>query len=86
MNYESMCSKITRVVSRNRKMDAMLKEIDMSIAKLDVWAETVVHCLMEQKKREAHCQEKCADTYGTMVDTATKKLVDNVRKFAKHWA
>lgn len=46
---------------------------------------TVVHCLLEKKKRGRHRQEEYSDTYEGMADTVTKQLISSVREVVKHW-
>lgn len=57
-----------------------------SIDGLASWVATVVSCLLKKKEREGHHQEEYSDTYGRMVETATKEVVRNVREFEKYWS
>lgn len=41
-------------------------------------------CLIETKKRDGHGENKYADTYSRMVESATRQLTDGVMKFVKH--
>lgn len=51
----------------------------------DTWAGTVLRCLVEKEERLRHCQIEYADTYWRMLETATKKSVENVRSLVNDW-
>lgn len=53
----------------------------VSISKLNGWVVTMVHCLVEKRKRGGHHQKEHADKYGRMLDTTTKQLVGSLRNF-----
>lgn len=58
----------------------------MSIARLDAWVATVVLCLVEREKRGGQRQKEYADTFGRMLETATKQVIGNIGEFVKHWS
>lgn len=56
----------------------------LSIARLDIWVPSVVHCLRKRKKGGRHRQKNYSDAYKGKVDTAIKKLLENETKFVKY--
>lgn len=57
-----------------RKHGSYVQKKILSNAALDGWIKTAVRC-MEEKRRKAPCREEEADTYESIIRTATKHLV-----------
>lgn len=63
-----------------KRMDVgRVKRTTTSIARLDVWVESGVHCLEEKEANGRHGQEEHVDTNIRMVKTTKKQLLGNVR-------
>lgn len=55
----------------------------MSIAKIGTKMPNITRCLIERKKHGEHRQKDYHETYGKMVKTAKKQLIENVRTLLK---
>lgn len=53
----------------------------MSLARSVSNVATVIRCLVETERSGGHHQKGNTNMYGIIVETATKKLFENVRKF-----
>lgn len=61
-----------------------MEETIMSIARPDAREATMMHFLAEREKRGVYCQKRYAGIYGRKVDTAAKRLTENLKNFVKH--
>lgn len=51
----------------------------MQIRRLDASVATVMSCLVERRKREGHRLNEYTNTYGRMLEVATREMIGNVR-------
>lgn len=72
--------------SRPKQKDVSYVEgTNMSISRLYPGVATTGRCRVEKKERGGYHQKQHADRYGRLVETETKILIWNPRKFVNHW-